>query len=88
MISNEQLEAVGGWLAVQGSSATMEQDLRAAFPGMHFTFCSDDDVMSDHPVSSSAGFNMYLVDSSSHCLALTTDGEAATGLVVAEIEDE
>ena len=88
MIGQKQLDAVGGWLAGNSSSANMEQDLRAAFPDMHFTFCSDDDVMSDNPVSSSSGFNLYLVDSSSHCLALTTDGETATGLVVAEVEDE
>ena len=88
MISDEQLQAVGGWLEGNGGSASVEQELRAAFPDMHFTFCQDDDVISDSPVSELPGFNLYLVDSSSHCLCLTTDPQAATGLVVAELEDE
>lgn len=88
MISLEQLESVGGWLKGNGSSATLEQDLRGAFPDMHFTFCSDDDVMSDSPIADAAGFNLYLIDSSNHCLCLTPDPQTASGLVVAQVEDE
>lgn len=88
MISNEQMQAVGGWLQANADSAVIEQDLRSAFPDMHFTFCLDDDVMSDNPASEVPGFNLYLVDSSSHCLCLTTDPEQASGLVVAELEED
>ena len=88
MISNDQLQAVGHWLADNAAHQDREQALRAAFPGMHFTFCLDDVVMSDSPVSELSGFNLYLIDSSSHCLALTRDLEQATGLVVAELDDE
>jgi hypothetical protein len=88
MISAEQLQAVGNWLADNVASQNREQALRAAFPDMHFTFCLDDDVMSDVPVSELSGFNLYLVDSSNHCLSLTRDLEQATGLVVAELDDD
>ena len=88
MISDEQLQAVGGWLEGNAASASVEQELRAAFPDLHFTFCQDDDVISDSPVAEPPGFKLYLVDGSSHCLCLTTDPQAATGLVVAELEDE
>lgn len=88
MISGEQMEAVGGWLQVNAGSASIEQDLRTAFPDMHFTFCLDDDVISDSPASELPGFNLYLVDSSSHCLCLTGDPEQASGLVVAELVED
>ncbi len=88
MISEQQLEAVSAWLAGNGEAPTMEQELRAVFPGLHFTFCSDDDVMASNPAMELGMFNLYFVDSSSHCLCLTTDREAATGLVIAEVEDE
>ena len=88
MINTEQLQAVTSWIEQKGGNVTMQSELRGEFPDLHFTFCSDDDVMSDSPVSSCLGFNLYLVDGSNHCLALTGDMDAASGLVVAEIEDE
>lgn len=88
MISTEQLRAVSNWLADNVANQDREQALRVAFPDMHFTFCLDDDVVSDFPVSELSGFNLYLVDSSNHCLALTRDLEQATGLVVAELDDD
>ncbi len=87
MISQQQLESVSQWLGQQGQSANLQNDLRAAFSDLHFTFCSDDDIMLDTPIVQSGGFNLYLVDSSSHCLALTTDLASASGLVVAEVEE-
>lgn len=88
MISKEQLESVRYWLEGQAGNANYEQQLRAAFPDMHFTFCLDDDVISDNPVAEQPGFRLYLVDSSDHCLCLTTDPDSASGLVVAECEQE
>lgn len=88
MISPEALNAVAVWLQRRSGEAGMEQDLRVAFPDLHFTFCVDDDVIADKPASELPGFNLYLVDSSNHCLRLTTDPEAASGLVVAELVDE
>ncbi len=88
MISTEQLDSVKAWLAQNGDSPSLETELRGAFDDLHFTFCSDDDVISDKPVAEVAGYALYLVDSSQHCLCLTTDPEGASGLVVAEIEEE
>ena len=88
MISEQQLNSVTAWLNGNGAGSDMEQELRRSFPDLHFTFCSDDDVMSENPVGELPGFNLYLVDSSDHCLCLTTDSNAASGLVVAQVEDE
>lgn len=88
MISAERLQEVSNWLAQRKADPDLESAMRGEFPELHFTFCSDDDVMLDEPASMCDGFNLYLVDGSNHCLALTTDREAASGLVVAECEDD
>lgn len=58
--------------------------LRKAFPGIHFSVCSDDDMPPRlSAVAGSAFCRLYYVDSANHCLRLTSDADAATGLVVA-----
>ena len=58
--------------------------LRKAFPGVHFAVCSDDDMPPRlAPVAGNTFCRLYYVDSANHCLRLTSDAEAATGLVVA-----
>ncbi len=59
--------------------------LRDALPDIHFTLCHDDDVVGPKPVHESNTFNLYLVDGRDHCLTLTNDAAAATGVVVAEV---
>ena len=58
--------------------------LRSTFPGVHFTVCSDDDIPPRlSPAAGNDFCKVYYVASSEHCLSLTSDAEAATGLVVA-----
>jgi hypothetical protein len=58
--------------------------LRAAWPGMHLTLCSDNDVPVRVPaMHQRPGFNLYLVNGSEHCLTLTNDPEVAIGVVLA-----
>jgi len=45
----------------------------------------DDDLPNNVPVIERKDFNLYLIDGREHCLCLTNDYEAATGIVVAEI---
>lgn len=62
--------------------------LRKTFPGIHFSLCSDDDMPPRLTAAASSTFcSLYYVDSANHCLSLTNDAEAATGLVVA-LRDE
>ena len=88
MISSEQLTQV----AETAKSSLLSQEtvdgLRSSFPDIHFTYCMDDDVVSANPVFESDQFNLYLIDSSNHCLSFTQDPELATGIVVAELEEE
>jgi len=61
--------------------------LREEFPGIHFTWCMDDDIGMEEPVVERDRFNLYLVDGQVHCLKLTTDRDAASGIVIAELSD-
>lgn len=65
--------------------------LRAAFPGIVFSACSDDDIPARaKPVADAGKHLLYLIASpSSHCLSLTDDPAAASGVVVAaKVDDE
>jgi len=83
----EQVQRVDAWLLENAAIPDKETRLRAAFPELHFTFCDDADVMSDDAFLASTGFNLYLIDASSHCLQLTVDLSVASGLVVASREE-
>ena len=62
----------------------LKQHLRAAFPGTPITVCGEDDIPARlQPVAESAIAQIYFVASGDHCLSLTNDAAAATGIVVA-----
>lgn len=87
MMTPEQLASIGE--AVQ--SAGSADALRKAFPGVHFTECSADDVSPRYKVALSVtGYDLYLVSGASgHCLEFTSDLASATGIVIAEqVADE
>lgn len=88
MISEEQLKSISQLVKSQPISEQIVAGLRNSYPDLHFTYCMDDDVVGAKPVFEDPDFNIYLVNSSSHCLSLTNDLDSASGLVVAEVEEE
>jgi hypothetical protein len=88
MITQEQLNQISKLVKSGPVSEAVLERLRGSFPDIHFTYCMDDDVVGASPVFEDPAFNLYLVDSSSHCLTLTRDLELATGLVLAEVEED
>ena len=63
--------------------------LRREWPGIHFTFCGEDDVPARlNPVLEGQGFNLYLVSNADHCVAFTSQPEAATGIVLASVSED
>jgi hypothetical protein len=63
--------------------------LREVFSGVHFSVCNDEDLPPHaKPAAGNAFCRLYYVDSSAHCLQLTSDAEAATGLVVGLLDEE
>ncbi len=85
MITMEQTREIAGKIAQLGINESVLATLRQIYPGIHFTYCMDDDIPNNEPVLTHDDFNLYLVDGREHCLCLTSNPEVATGIVVAEI---
>lgn len=88
MITQQQLGLIVKEASAMPVSESVIAQLRTTFPGIHFTYCMDDDVVAAAPVYTHQAFNLYLIDSRNHCLSFTQDMAIATGVVVAEIEEE
>lgn len=88
MIDADTLERIAQTAQARGPGEATVQALRGAWPGLHFSCCMDDDVCGVTPVRSLPGINLYLVDGRSHCICFTDRVEAATGVVVAEVEPD
>jgi hypothetical protein len=84
-----QLVAIADAVQRQGADETAVASLRDAYPQLFFTLCGDDDVPARlAPVLKREGFNVYLADARDHCVSLTTDLEAATGIVFATVAED
>lgn len=88
MISPELVQSIADGVASQGLDESAISALRSTYPEVHFTYCSDDDIVTGRPVSEREEFNVYLVDGREHCLCLTNDYDVATGLVLAYRVDD
>jgi hypothetical protein len=89
MIAPSLLERVLAAVSPHLGYDELTRQLRAAFPGVHITVCAEDDVPPRlPPAAESASCYLYYVDASEHCLKLTTDAEAATGVAVALRSDD
>ena len=92
MIAPETVERIARVVERAGLCEQTLSALRESFEDIHFTYCMDDDVgvgfATPEPVLQGAGFNVYLVDGRSHCLSLTADPEAATGLLLAQLDGD
>jgi len=88
VINSKQLHDISRFVEMQGLNLNTLGRLRAVYPGMHFTYCMDDEINEVEPVETKQGFNIYLVDARLHCLRLTDDPADATGVVLAEVIDE
>jgi len=85
MISPEQLQRIAAAIRSQNLNETMVASLRSEYPGIHFTYCMDDDIPNHEPMLEDPSFNLYLVDGREHCLCLTRNYDHASGIVIAEV---
>ncbi len=89
MITDQFLDQVTTVIQRAGLTAESVAALRDAFPDLHFTHCLDDDIGAGvTPIRETGGFNVYLITRAEHCIAFTRSQEGATGLVLAEVNDE
>ncbi len=87
MITSDLLARIGAAVSLDARAAS----LRAGFPGLHFTECSEDDISPRYKSALSlAEHDLYLISGASgHCLELTNDPATATGILVAtKVDDE
>ncbi len=85
MISKSQVNAIAAAIETLGIDESTVLTLRQQYQPIHFTYCMDDDLPNNTPIIENKAFNLYLIDGREHCLCLTNDYDAATGIVVAEI---
>ncbi|MDD2724214.1 MAG: DUF6129 family protein [Methylovulum sp.] len=88
MITAGQVQEIADKIEGMGVDDSTVSALRQQYQNIHFTYCMDDDLPNNTPVLEYEKFNVYLIDGREHCLCLTNDYEAATGIVVAEIIPE
>ncbi|MFA5082788.1 MAG: DUF6129 family protein [Hydrogenophilaceae bacterium] len=89
MIAADVLAKVVAQVDAVGLGEATVTALRQAWPGVHFTFCSEDDIPGRlNPVAEGVGYGVYLVSGAEHCVAFTDHLEAATGLVLAEQSED
>ena len=85
-INSELLDQVLAHVAAAKSPIheLLAQDLRNTFAGVHISVCAEDDIpMRLNAAAENEVCLIYLVASGDHCLGLTDDPAAATGIVVA-----
>lgn len=88
MIAEETIDRIDKLLIDNGLDEDAVSRLRSMWPELHFTYCVDEDVCGPTAVRESDGFSIYLIDSRDHCLSFTSDATIATGLVLAEHDDD
>lgn len=88
MIEAQQLAEVAAYLELQWRGYASVAALRDKLPGLHFAYCLEDEIGADEPVYEASSFNLYLIDSSQHCMSLTPDIGLATGILIAELGEE
>jgi len=57
--------------------------LKGCFPSLNFVRLSDKDI-DEPPFRALEQYNLYLLDSRSHCVHITSNPSEATGVVVAQ----
>jgi hypothetical protein len=88
MISPDLLESIALAVNAHSLNDSIVALFRSEYPGIHFTYCMEDDIGNYQPMLEYPGFNLYLVDGREHCLCLTRNYEHATGIVIAERLEE
>ncbi|TCT07872.1 hypothetical protein [Aquabacter spiritensis] len=78
----DDLEDIERILSMGDAGPGVLADLRLRFPHLSWTRCDASDV-SEAPFRSFPGCDLHLLDAADHCVRITEDPAAATGLVVA-----
>ncbi len=81
-LSAEQIVLIETHLGADTADESAVAALRPLLPGISLTKCDTSDVDAERAFLEFKHFNVYLLDTSDHCVVMTTDPSRATGLVV------
>ncbi|MDO9708904.1 DUF6129 family protein [Paracraurococcus lichenis] len=81
-ISETDLAAIEALLAPPGAAPGAAAALRQRLPHLSLTRCDASD-MAEAPFRVFPDYDLHLVSAADHCVQVTTDPAAATGLVLA-----
>jgi len=84
-LSTEQLEAITGILLCSSPGSNPLAALRSQVQGISIAGCDAEDMRGETPFRRLPGFELFLVNSASHCWSLVADPGQATGVVVAAL---
>lgn len=82
-LSEVQLQDIERFLLADPAGGNV-MAFRTEFPGVTLTRCDALDMRGETPFRSYAQFDLYLIDARDHCVQLTADPAAATGVVIAK----
>ncbi|MGV7207112.1 HCV capsid domain containing protein [Oxalobacteraceae bacterium A2-2] len=82
-LSTEQLHTATALLLELEPGANPLPAMRARLPGVALTRCDADDLEGAPPYCRSGAYNLFLVDTISHCWRLVGAPEEASGLLLA-----
>lgn len=82
-LSEEQLAGMGALLLAAAPQDNPVPAIRAGFPGLHVSRCDAADMRGETPYRRAGEFELFLVDTASHCWQIVDDPQHASGVVVA-----
>ncbi|MFA5985598.1 MAG: hypothetical protein WC782_16385 [Methylococcaceae bacterium] len=82
-ISTEAVEQIQALLKAEKTTAERIAELKKAFPTLSVTRCDASDVDAETIWLETADINVYLLDTSEHCVRVTNTPASATGLIIA-----
>lgn len=82
-ISLEQVENLAGMLVALPSGENPVPAVRAGFPELAVSRCSADDMRDETPFRRVGDYDVFLVDTSSHCWRIIDEPATATGVILA-----
>ena len=84
-VTAAQLSQIDGVLEQGAADGATIAALRAVGGGLSVTRCDASDLRDEEPFKSYARCTLYLLDGRDHCMKITSDPDAATGLVVVAV---
>ena len=82
-INPDTAEQIQAMLTASATPSERITTLRSSISGLSITRCDESDMDAEMPWFEASDLNVYLIDTSDHCVRITTAPLKATGLIIA-----